>query len=68
MTRLEGPVVVSNAVFAVDWHVETGERVDLVPVHGAPDRRPEEVFEVPCQVVPSGPGSSPRTTSGCSPR
>jgi len=57
MTRLEGPVVGAlNAVFAVDWHVETGERVDLVPVHGAPDRRPEEVFEVPCQVVPSGPG------------
>ncbi|KAA1419332.1 cardiolipin synthase [Nocardioides humilatus] len=57
MVRLEGPVVGAlNAVFATDWYVETAEAVDLVPVHGAPDRRPDEVFEVPCQVVPSGPG------------
>lgn len=57
MVRLEGPVVGAlNAVFASDWYVETGEVVELVAVHGEPDRRPEEVFEVPCQVVPSGPG------------
>ncbi len=57
MVRLEGPVVGAlNAVFATDWYVETAETVDLVPVHGAPDRRPDEIFEVPCQVVPSGPG------------
>jgi cardiolipin synthase len=57
MVRLEGPVVGAlNAVFASDWYVETAETVDLVPVHGAPDRRPEEVFDVACQVVPSGPG------------
>ncbi|WP_183095112.1 cardiolipin synthase [Nocardioides stalactiti] len=57
MVRLEGPVVGAlNAVFATDWFVETEETVDLVPVHGAPDRRPDEIFEVPCQVVPSGPG------------
>ena len=57
MVRLEGPVVGAlNAVFASDWYVETGEVVELVAVHGEPDRRPEEVFDVPCQVVPSGPG------------
>jgi len=57
MVRLEGPVVGAlNAVFASDWYVETGHVVDLVAVHGEPDRRPEEVFDVPCQVVPSGPG------------
>lgn len=57
MVRLEGPVVGAlNAVFATDWYAETAESVDLVPVHGAPDRRPDEVFDVPCQVVPSGPG------------
>lgn len=57
MVRLEGPVVGAlNAVFASDWYVETGEVVDLVPVFGEPDARPDEVFDVPCQVVPSGPG------------
>ena len=57
MVRLEGPVVGAlNAVFASDWYVESGEVVDLVPVLGEQDRRPEEVFDVPCQVVPSGPG------------
>ncbi|WGY00233.1 cardiolipin synthase [Nocardioides sp. QY071] len=57
MVRLEGPVVGAlNAVFASDWYVETGRVVDLVAVHGEQDRRPEEVFDVPCQVVPSGPG------------
>ncbi|MDN5745680.1 MAG: cardiolipin synthase [Nocardioidaceae bacterium] len=57
MVRLEGPVVGAlNAVFASDWYVETGAVVELVAVHGEPDRRVEEVFDVPCQVVPSGPG------------
>ncbi|GAA4807618.1 cardiolipin synthase [Nocardioides caeni] len=57
MVRLEGPVVGAlNAVFASDWYVETGEVVDLVPVLGEPDARPDEIFDVPCQVVPSGPG------------
>ncbi|HWJ68281.1 MAG TPA: cardiolipin synthase [Nocardioides sp.] len=57
MVRLEGPVVGAlNSVFASDWYVETGEVVDLVPVFGEPDARPDEVFDVPCQVVPSGPG------------
>lgn len=57
MVRLEGPVVGGlNAVFASDWYVETGEVVELVPVFGEPDVRPDEVLDVPCQVVPSGPG------------
>jgi cardiolipin synthase len=57
MVRLEGPVVGAlNSVFASDWYVETGQVVDLVAVFGEPDARPEEVFDVPCQVVPSGPG------------
>ncbi len=57
MVRLEGPVVGGlNAVFASDWYVETGEVVELVPVFGQPDVRPDEVLDVPCQVVPSGPG------------
>ncbi|TYL45034.1 cardiolipin synthase [Nocardioides sp. BGMRC 2183] len=57
MVRLEGPVVGAlNAVFASDWYVETGEVVDLVPVLGEPDARDDEIFDVPCQVVPSGPG------------
>ncbi|KAB2808994.1 cardiolipin synthase [Pimelobacter simplex] len=57
MVRLEGPVVGAlNSVFASDWYVETGQVVDLVPVFGEPDARPDEVFDVPCQVVPSGPG------------
>lgn len=57
MVRLEGPVVGGlNAVFASDWYVETGDVVELVPVFGEPDVRPDEVLDVPCQVVPSGPG------------
>lgn len=57
MVRLEGPVVGGlNAVFAADWFVETGKVVELVAVFGAPDTRPEEVLDVPCQVVASGPG------------
>lgn len=57
MVRLEGPVVAGlNAVFASDWYVETGEVVELVAVFGKPDQRPDEVLDVPCQVVPSGPG------------
>lgn len=57
MVRLEGPVVAGlNAVFASDWYVETGEVVELVAVFGEPDQRPDEVLDVPCQVVPSGPG------------
>ncbi len=57
MVRLEGPVVGGlNAVFASDWYVETGEVVELVAVFGEPDQRPDEVLDVPCQVVPSGPG------------
>lgn len=57
MVRLEGPVVGGlNSIFATDWYVETGEPVELVAVHGAPDVRPDEVLDVPCQVVPSGPG------------
>lgn len=57
MVRLEGPVVGAlNAVFASDWYVETGEVIDLVEVPVEPDRRDEEIFDVPCQVVASGPG------------
>ncbi|TIC88838.1 cardiolipin synthase [Nocardioides sp. GY 10113] len=57
MVRLEGPVVGAlNAVFASDWYVETGEVVELVTVHGEPDARETEVFDVPCQIIPSGPG------------
>ncbi|CAN5313409.1 phospholipase D-like domain-containing protein [soil metagenome] len=57
MVRLEGPVVHSlNAVFAADWFVETGThpKTDVVP--GLLDRRDDEIVEVRCQVVPSGPG------------
>lgn len=56
MVRLHGPVVTSlEAVFASDWLVETGELLEVAP-HVA-GRAPEAaIHDVPCQVVPSGPG------------
>ena len=64
--RLTGPTVTKlNVVFATDWFVETQEMLD------------QDEFVIPevahseglaCQVVPSGPASHTRTTSGCSTR
>jgi cardiolipin synthase len=45
-----------SVVTVVIATVETGDVVELVAVHGTPDTRPDEVLDVPCQVVPSGPG------------
>lgn len=58
MVSLRGQVVAAlEAVFASDWYAETGELLD-VDVRPAPDLAltPETVTEVPCQLVPSGPG------------
>lgn len=58
MARVHGPVVASlEAVFAQDWFVETGEAssvsVNLAPAVPLPA---PALSDVPCQVVPSGPG------------
>lgn len=57
MTRIEGPVVASvDLVFATDWYMETGERLDRAgPDAPLPtDRLSDGLLD--CQVVPSGPG------------
>lgn len=56
MLRLEGPVVASlEAVFTGDWWLETDELLQVTghPVTGG---APESIHDVPCQLVPSGPG------------
>ncbi|WP_435199305.1 cardiolipin synthase [Janibacter sp. GS2] len=57
MTRVEGPVVESiDLVFATDWYMESGERLDRA---GPPPPRSGVTAEddlLECQVVPSGPG------------
>jgi cardiolipin synthase len=58
MVQLQGPVVAAlEAVFAQDWFTETGE-VSKVSVVAAPSLAPDSpvLVDVPCQVVPSGPG------------
>ena len=67
VVRLEGPIVSGlNAIFLTDWYIETGE----APMREIePSRASEgEAQDLDCQVVPSGPGSTTRTTCGCSSR
>lgn len=54
MARVEGPVVASiDLVFATDWYMETGERIDATsPLAPAGDGD----GNMEAQVVPSGPG------------
>ena len=50
VARVEGPVVAHlEAVFASDWFIETGERLDVVPTLPACDT------DVATQLLPSGP-------------
>lgn len=53
-TKVEGPVVQSmNLVFASDWFIETKERlVDWIQ----PETFPDDLGDLTCQIVPSGPG------------
>nr|NYG08921.1 cardiolipin synthase [Nocardioides lianchengensis] len=56
MVRLQGPVVAElDAVFAADWHAETGE-IPAITVVAGPAPRAGSVTDVSGQVVPSGPG------------
>ena len=69
MVRLQGPVVAAlDAVFASDWFTESDEVLEVSVVPGRRAEGPGVLNGVPCQLVPSGPGSSPRTTCACSPR
>jgi cardiolipin synthase A/B len=53
-TRVEGPVVQTlNLVFASDWYIETRE-ILRDWVH--PVSFPEQLGDITCQIVPSGPG------------
>ena len=57
MVRLQGPVVATlDAVFSTDWYTETGEIVPVEIVDAPADGDPALLHEVPCQLVPSGPG------------
>ncbi|MFN8194427.1 MAG: cardiolipin synthase [Nocardioidaceae bacterium] len=58
MVRLRGPVLAAlEAVFAQDWVAETGEPLDVRPVPAdATPAVPGVLTDVPCQLVPSGPG------------
>ena len=57
MVRLQGPVVATlDAVFSTDWYTETGEIVPVEIVDAPSDGDPALLHEVPCQLVPSGPG------------
>jgi cardiolipin synthase len=52
--RVEGPVVHSmNLVFAADWFVETKERLEEA---FEPQVFPDDLGDITCQIVPSGPG------------
>ena len=56
VAEVQGPTVTAlAAVFASDWYVETGDRIDLETVE-APAPRPGASTDVLAQVVPSGPG------------
>ncbi|MET1058124.1 MAG: phospholipase D-like domain-containing protein, partial [Nocardioides sp.] len=57
MVRLQGPVVATlDAVFSTDWYTETGEIVPVEIVDAPSDADPALLHDVPCQLVPSGPG------------
>jgi cardiolipin synthase len=58
MVRLRGPVLAAlEVVFAQDWGAESGEALDVRPVPAADDASgPGVLTDVPCQLVPSGPG------------
>jgi cardiolipin synthase A/B len=57
MVRVQGPVVASlAAVFAQDWYAETGESSNTVLKPAPATDDPSVLVDVPCQVVPSGPG------------
>ena len=50
VARLQGPVVAHiEAMFAVDWYLETGEQLEVSPT------RPLQEQDVPMQLLPSGP-------------
>ena len=52
--KVQGPVVHSlNLVFASDWYIETKERLGA---EVQPERFPDGVGDLTCQIVPSGPG------------
>jgi cardiolipin synthase len=56
MVRLQGRVVAElDAVFAADWHAESGEIPDF-ELAEVPPPRPGALAGVAAQVVPSGPG------------
>ncbi|WP_239021675.1 cardiolipin synthase [Nocardioides jishulii] len=56
MVRVEGPIVASlEVVFAGDWWLETDEELQVVG-HRPTGRAPESLHQVPCHLVPSGPG------------
>jgi cardiolipin synthase len=53
MVEFRGPVVVAlDAIFATDWYCEADEWLEVE----APDYELDEVGDLDCQVVPSGPG------------
>ena len=57
MVRLQGPVVATlDAVFATDWYTETGEIVPVEILDAPSTADPALLHDVPCQLVPSGPG------------
>ncbi len=57
MARFQGPVVASlSAVFAQDWHAETGEISSVTQTEAPTSAPPGTLTGIPCQVVPSGPG------------
>jgi cardiolipin synthase len=57
MVRLQGPVVATlDAVFSTDWFTETGESVPVEIVDAPSELDPALLHDVPCQLVPSGPG------------
>ena len=57
MVRLTGPVVASlDAVFASDWWLESDEVLQVV-AHPSTTPDPRAARDVPCQLVPSGPGN-----------
>ncbi|MHC9083563.1 cardiolipin synthase [Luteimonas sp. RIT-PG2_3] len=50
VARVQGPVLAHlEAVFASDWYIETGERLDVIPTLALPDA------DVATQLLPSGP-------------
>ena len=53
-TKVQGPVVQSmNLVFASDWFIETKE---ILRDYVQPEPFPDDLGDLTCQIVPSGPG------------